>query len=120
MPKDGFWSPDEGAKFIQAYSVAWRNGLEYAIPYGAARLDAEYASRPPRCRYADIYPVQPPAGTVGFHWPIWFPLVTSAFVRAFGPVGLYVIASVSGVLLALLAGYFVAAWSAALVPVAIL
>src|SRR5262245_10872557 len=120
MPKEAFWSPDEGAKFIQAHSIAWRNGFQYAIPYGAARLDPEYAFYPTRCRFEDIYPVQHPDGTVGFHWPIWFPLVTSLFARAFGPVGLYVIPLVSGWLVAVLAGYFIAAWSPALAPVAIL
>jgi hypothetical protein len=120
MPKDAFWSPDEGAKYIQLHSMAWSAGLRYAIPYGGEHIDPDYAFYPTRCRHEDLYPVRHDDGTIGFHWPIWFPLGSAVLVRAFGPTGLYVVPLVSGWLIALLAGHLMRRWSDRLAPLAIL
>jgi hypothetical protein len=120
MPKEAFWSPDEGAKFIQLHSVEWRHGFQYAIPYGGARIDPDFAFYPTRCRFEDLYPVPLPDGGVKFHWPIWFPFGTGLLVDAFGPTGLYLVPLVSGWLIALLAGHLIRAWDARLTPLAIL
>lgn len=120
MPKGAFWSPDEGAKFIELYSLEWRGGLRYAIPYGGQRVDPEFAFYPTRCRFEDLYPVPLPDGGVKFHWPIWFPLGSRLLVSAFGLTGLYVVPLLSGWLVALLAGHLMRAWEARLAPLAIL
>ena len=120
MPKGGFWSPDEGAKFIQLHSIGWQGGLRYAIPYGGLRLDPEYAFYPTRCRFEDLYPVPLADGGVKFHWPIWFPLGSGLLESAFGLSGLYVVPLLSGWLVALLAGHLVRAWDERLAPLAIL
>jgi hypothetical protein len=120
MPKDAFWSPDEGAKFIQLHSVEWRDGFQYAIPYGGARIDPDFAFYPTHCRFEDLYPVPLPDGGVKFHWPIWFPFGTGLLVDAFGLSGLYLLPLLSGWLVAVLAGYLIRAWDARLTPLAIL
>jgi hypothetical protein len=120
MPKGAFWSPDEGAKFIQLHSIGWQGGLRYAIPYGGLRLDPEYAFYPTRCRFEDLYPVPLADGGVKFHWPIWFPLLSAPLASAFGLSGLYVVPLLSGWLVALLAGHLMRAWDERLAPLAIL
>lgn len=119
MPKGAFWSPDEGAKFLQMHSIAWRGGLHYAIPYGGQPLDPEFAFYPTRCRFEDLYPAPLADGGVKFHWPIWFPLGSSIFVSTLGLTGLYVTPLLSGWMVALLAGYLMRAWDARLTPLAI-
>lgn len=120
MPKDAFWSPDEGAKFIQLHSVEWRGGFQYVIPYGGARIDPDFAFYPTRCRFEDLYPVPLPDAGVKLHWPVWFPFGTGVLVDAVGPTGLYLVPLLSGWLVALLAGYLIRAWDARLTPLAIL
>jgi hypothetical protein len=120
MPKGAFWSPDEGAKFIQLHSLEWRHGLRYAIPYGAQHIDPEFEFYPTRCRFEDIYPVPRAGGGVTFHWPMWFPLGSRLLVDAFGLTGLYVVPLLSGWLIALLAGRLIGAWDTLLAPLAIL
>jgi len=119
MPKGGFWSPDEGAKLIQLHSITWGQRLEYAVAYGAARLDPTYAFYPTRCYHEDLYPVPLPDGGVKFHWPIWFSLAQRPLLAAFGLTGLYLIPLLSGWLIAVLAGYLVRAWDPGLAPWAI-
>src|SRR5512147_331345 len=96
MPPGAFWSPDEGAKFIQLHSIHWERGLRYTIPYAGAAIDPRFEFYPTRCRYEDLYPVRLPDGGVKFHWPIWFSLVTRPLVDAFGHTGLYAIPLLSG------------------------
>jgi hypothetical protein len=120
MPKGAFWSPDEGAKFIEMHSIEWRHGLRYAVAYGGHDLDSEFAFYPTQCRFEDLYPVPLAGGAVKFHWPIWFPLGSRFLVSALGLTGLYVTPLLSGWLVALLAGYLMRAWEPRLAPVAIL
>ena len=120
MPKGAFWSPDEGAKFIELHSVHWRGGLRYAIAYGGQHVDPEFAFYPSRCRFEDLYPVPLADGGVKFHWPVWFPLASRLLVSAFGLTGLYVVPLLSGWLTALVAGHLMRAWVTRLVPLAIL
>ena len=120
MPKGAFWSPDEGAKFIQMNSVAWRDGFQYALPYGARPLDPELAFYPSHCRFEDLYPAPLADGTVKFHWPIWFPLASRFLVATLGLTGLYVVPLLSGWMVALLAGALMSVWDVRLAPLAIL
>lgn len=116
MPKGGFWSPDEGAKFIQLHSVAWAGGLHYEVAYGGRALDPELAFYPTRCHFEDLYPVQLASGGIKFHWPVWFPLAHRPLVATFGLTGLYLVSLVSGWMVALLAGHLSRAWHPRLAP----
>jgi len=120
MPKGAFWSPDEGAKYIQLHSIKWEGGLRYAIAYGGQRLDPGFAFYPAQCRFNDLYPAPLDDGGVKFHWPIWFPLGSQLAVAAFGLTGLYVIPLLSGWLVALAAGWLSCAWNPRLAPLAII
>ena len=48
MPKGGFYSPDEGAKFIQLNSIDWHDGLRYDIAYGGRDIDLHILHVEPR------------------------------------------------------------------------
>ncbi len=95
-----FWSPDEGAKFIQMHSRMIKSAAPHRISYGGAKADPFFAYYPA----APIYP-QPlrPSG-VRRHWPETFPALSLPFFKLLGPRGLYVIPLVSGVLATALAG----------------
>src|SRR5215470_202956 len=120
MPKGAFWSPDEGAKYIQLHSIEWLDGLRYTIAYGGERIDPTFEFYPARCRFEDIYPMPLDDGRVKFHWPIWFPLASRAPVALFGLTGLYLLPLLGGWLIALLAGQLSRAWDRRLAPFAIL
>jgi len=89
-----FWSPDEGAKFIQMHSLVSNTGTAHPISYGAAAQDPSFTYYPT----APIYP-QPlwPTGVLN-HWPNLFPLVSLPFFQLFGLRGLYVIPLLCGLL----------------------
>jgi len=95
-----FWSPDEGAKFIQMHSRLVNAEAAQRIAYGGAAADPFFAFYPA----ATIYP-QPvcPSG-VRHHWPALFPALALPFFRLLGVWGLYVIPVAAGVLTAALAG----------------
>ena len=120
MPRGVFWSPDEGAKFIQLESLHWRGGPYYEIPYAAKPLDPGFELYPARCAPVPLYPVPLDAGSAQFHWPIAFPLLSRLPFALFGLGGLYVIPLLCGWLTALAAGQLMRAWSDRLAPAAIL
>lgn len=106
MPKHVFWSPDEGAKFIQAETIRWSGGIEYVLPYRSVVTDPDFQFYPSRCRYNDLYP-DPRRGEIRFHWPVWFPLAGRILSSWFGVTGLYLLPMVSGWLTALACGLLV-------------
>jgi hypothetical protein len=95
-----FWSPDEGAKFIQMHSRLASPESAHRPSYAASSLDPRYEFYPS----APIYP-QPlwPSG-IRCHWPAFFPAISRPFFQAFGVWGLYVIPIAGGILSAALAG----------------
>jgi hypothetical protein len=119
MPKHVFWSPDEGAKFIQAQTLRWNGGFEYALPYAARPLDPNLNFYPSRCRHDDIYP-DPSRGEIRLHWPIWFPLAAQGLHSLFGVTGLYLLPLLGGWLTAVLSGSLVRPLYPRLAPLAIL
>jgi MFS family permease len=119
MPKGSFWSPDEGAKFIQLESIRWSAGVHYDIPYAGQTIDPDFAFYPTHCGTQDLYPLRMDDGAVRFHWPIWFPLMSWLPVSLIGLTGLYVLPLLSGWLTALAAGHLMRAWNERLVPLAI-
>ena len=119
MPKAGFWSPDEGAKYIQTLSIGWDGGFDYRIPYPGVATDPGFEFYPARCRHEDLYPA-PVDNKVRFHWPIWFPLASRVSLALFGMPGLYLIPVISGWLIAVLAGLLVRYHDPRLSPTTIL
>ncbi len=95
-----FWSPDEGAKFIQMHSRLVNTAPAHRIAYGAVSSDPFFAFYPA----APIYP-QPlwPSG-VRNHWPALFPALSLPFFKMLGIWGLYAIPLSGGILVAFLAG----------------
>jgi hypothetical protein len=121
VPKDVFWHPDEGAKFIQLRTVGWQRGLTYDVPYAGRVLDPQFRFYPSHCGINGfIYPSPQADGSVLVHWPIWFALLTRGFVNLFGIVGIYLLPLASGWALAVIAGRWAASYDSALVPIAIL
>lgn len=106
MPKHVFWSPDEGAKLIQAETIRWDRGLVYEIPYAARFVDPDLVLYPSRCRHNDIYP-DPSRGEVRLHWPIWFSLVSKGSYALFGVTGLYILPLLCGWLTAVASGWVI-------------
>lgn len=119
MPTGAFWTPDEGAKFLQMRTVGWDGGLSYSIPYAGAALDPDFELYPTVCRHQDLYPVRV-GDSVRFHWPIWFPLLTSGAVALFGLAGVFVIPLLAGWLTACLCGALVRRHQPRAAPVAVL
>jgi hypothetical protein len=115
-----FYSPDEGAKLLQLYSLGWNGGLTYDVPYAGAALDPDYTFYPTRCRHEDLYPVRLAEGGTKLHWPIWFSLITWLPYTLVGLRGLYVAPLLSGWAIALLSGWLVRIYDARLAPLAIL
>lgn len=104
MPKDVFWSPDEGIRFITLETFHWDHGLRTALPYRGAALDPEFKFYPGRCAERDLYPSPAKDGSIRFRWSIWFPLVSRLFFSAFGLTGVYMLPLFCGWLTAVLAG----------------
>ena len=46
LPKDVFWHPDEGGKFIGLRTLRWDGGLEYRVPYRGQTLDPRFEFYP--------------------------------------------------------------------------
>lgn len=89
-----FWSPDEGAKFIQMLSRMENGDRTPPIAYGAALFDPSYTFYPSAPFYPQ--PLQPKG--VHYHWSGLFPLVSYPFYRLFGVAGLYIVPLLCGFL----------------------
>lgn len=119
LPRDTFWSPDEGGKFIQMRATRWDGGVQRALLYRGQDLDRRFKLHPSLCRFGDFYPTPLADGGVRFHWPIWFPLASRGFYALFGMAGLYVIPVLSGWSMCLLAGALAGLFARRLVAPAI-
>jgi len=122
MPRHVFWSPDEGGKFIELQTIQWHGGLTYVIPYADQWIDPAFKFYP-HLFGSDgdpfLYPVAAEDGTVRFHWPIWFPLISGWMLHAFGLTGIYVIPLLSGWFIALVSGRLAYALKPRLAPLTI-
>jgi hypothetical protein len=123
MPKRVFWSPDEGGKYYAAASLHWNGGLAREVPYPARAFDRElafYPGGPAGGRARFPYPGVAADGSVVFHWPIWFPLLTKCMIELFGTTGMWILPLLSGWGIALLCGWFAHRLEPRLAPLAIL
>jgi hypothetical protein len=111
LPARVFWSPDEGAKLLQALS--WKRGGARAadLPYGGRDLDPTLTFYPrllpprhPAALLGALYPQPTADGGVRFHWPVVFPLASLVPYRVLGPRGLYLLPLLGGLGAAAAAG----------------
>lgn len=119
LPKDVFWHPDEGGKFLQMASTHWDGGIRTSFRYGAQSRDPELRFYPTRCAGNRVYP-DVSDGTIQFRWPVWFPLATRPLYERLGATGLYVIPLLCGWLTALLTATWVRPYSRPLAACTIL
>jgi len=113
LPAEVFWSPDEGAKLLQALSLRPGGARSSDIPYGGRGLDPELTFYPrllhpqhPEALRSALYPQPAADGGVRFHWPPLFPLASLAPYRLLGARGLYLMPLAGGLLAAAAAGVF--------------
>ena len=111
LPPDVFWSPDEGAKLLQALSHRPAGPSSDALAYGGRRLDPELSFYPrllhpshPAALISILYPQPTAAGGVRNHWPAAFPLISLHPYRAFGARGLTLLPLVGGLAAVIVAG----------------
>jgi MFS family permease len=120
LPKDVFWHPDEGAKFIGLAAIHVGDGIHYELPYPGLALDPELRFYPGSSDKGDLFPKRLPDGRVGFRWPVLFLLLTKPFVAGFGIAGIYVLPIFGAWLAALLAGLIADRHAPPLGPAAVL
>jgi hypothetical protein len=120
MPRDVFWHPDEGAKFLAMRTLGWDHGLTYTLQYPGRVIDPTFEFYAGHCGGGQVYPQPEPDGGVHFRWPIWFPLASRPFFDAFGIAGVYVLPLLAGWLSALVAGGWMTLAGSQLAPLAIL
>jgi len=111
LPVEVFWSPDEGAKLLQAMFHRPGGARADSIPYGGRGLDPDLMFDPrllhprhPAALQSALYPQPTADGGVRFHWPVAFPIASMVPYRAFGSRGLYLIPLVGGLIAAVAAG----------------
>jgi hypothetical protein len=111
LPAEVFWSPDEGAKLLQALSHRPGGASAESIPYGGRGLDPDLMFYPrllhprhPAALQSALYPQPTADGGVRFHWPVAFPRASLIPYRALGPRGLYLMPLIGGLIAAAAAG----------------
>jgi hypothetical protein len=111
LPADLFWSPDEGAKYLEVRSYVWRDGLQRRVVYGARYVDPGFRFYPHRADddesgdlVINLFPEPGSEGRLTSNWSPLFPLVSLAPYTLLRLHGLYLVPIVCGLLTALLAG----------------
>lgn len=112
LPPNLFWSPDEGAKYLQLTRYRGQSPrVRQQVQYGARPFDPSYRFYPqplPRGHrfelVARLYPRPSADGTVRTNWPPLFGLLSMPLFSAFGFYGLYLLPLAAGIGTALLAG----------------
>src|SRR5437870_3969026 len=87
LPRDVFWTPDSGAKYMELHSVHWAGKVRYDVPFPSRRIDPGFEFLP----RADVFP-RPSVARDGslylaFQTPIIFPLVSRVPLQLFGMTG---------------------------------
>ncbi|MCU0305941.1 MAG: hypothetical protein MUC56_17950 [Thermoanaerobaculales bacterium] len=111
LPAEVFWSPDEGAKLLQALSHRRGGATADAIPYGGRALDPDLSFYPrplhhshPASLLSALYPQPTGDGGVRVHWPAAFPILSLPPFRVLGARGLYLLPLIAGLAAAAVAG----------------
>ncbi len=100
LPKDVFWSPDEGSKLLNMHTISWADGVRFTVPYNGRFLDPDFQFYVRNY----IYPQPSSACNIRFNWPLWFPLLSLIPYRLFGVWGLYLAPLLAGWGTAVLSG----------------
>lgn len=100
LPKEIFWSLDEGGKYIYLRSILESGRLDTPLIYPARSLD-------PNLERVPLYYYIPREGQIHSWWPIALPLVSLPFYQVFGWLGLFVLPAAAGALTAGLTGMLV-------------
>ncbi|OGV51622.1 MAG: hypothetical protein A2017_08480 [Lentisphaerae bacterium GWF2_44_16] len=90
LPKDVFWTSDEGNKFIQTQNISSFN--EIRINYPAEDIDPEYKYFP----YCGHHFKKLDNGVYSFY-PFYLPYISSFFYKAAGTAGIYFIPLISAI-----------------------
>ncbi|NIN65088.1 MAG: hypothetical protein GTO63_10375 [Anaerolineae bacterium] len=93
LPRDAFFSSDEGLKFIQLQNFVRKGWRDFTLDYPGRGLDPDLRhvpinNPPPLIQDGRIYAV----------YPVFFPLVATPLYRLLGYAGLYVIPLTAGLL----------------------
>ena len=100
MPARTFYSPDEGAKYLQMRGLEGNPFRPCRLFYPGIAQDPEMFYYPARVQMemgiAKIYPGADAEGRVQSNWLPWFPLATKPFFAWLGPRGLYFIPLLAG------------------------
>ena len=100
MPARTFYSPDEGAKYLQMQGMDAHPFRPCHLFYPGIGKDPEMFYHPARVQMemgiAKIYPGADAEGRVQTNWLPWFPLATKPFFAWLGPRGLYFIPLLAG------------------------
>jgi hypothetical protein len=103
-PKDVFWSPDEGVRFMMANILSSGSERENGSGYPGISKDPDFRFHPGYYKYKGfMYPIPNNDGTHKFPWAIGFPLLSGQLFRYFGINGLFVIPLLSGWLITVFA-----------------
>jgi len=99
LPREAFFSSDEGLKFIQLQNFLRKGWGDFTIDYPGRELD-------PDLRYVPIN--NPPAlirnGMIFAVYPIFFPLLAAPLYHLFNDAGLYLIPLFSGLVTLIISG----------------
>lgn len=103
-PKNVFWSPDEGSRFIMANILSSGSEQEDRSVYPGISNDPDFRFHPGYYKYKGfMYPIPNNDGTYKFPWGIAFPYLSGQLFRYLGIYGLFMIPLISGWLITLLA-----------------
>ena len=106
MPQGSFYSPDEGAKYLQMRGTGGNPLRPCRLFYGGIDRDPEMFYYPARVESTlySLYPYRDAEGKVQTNWMPWFPYATKPFHALLGSRGLYVLPLLAGLLALALTG----------------
>ena len=97
LPKDVFWSPDEGNRLLIARSISPPGSQSSNLVYPGKWFDPDYIYYPNVFNSFHIqYPVPMKDGTVQYPWSLIFPGIAGILSAYLGPIGLYLLPLLSG------------------------
>ncbi|MDM8527295.1 hypothetical protein QUF58_03710 [Anaerolineales bacterium HSG24] len=104
-PKTVFWSPDEGAKFLELQTLYRLQQQDpHPLPYQGTRIDPTGQFYPSHT----IYPRLTANNDLDFHWPVWFSLLSVWPFQLGGVTAIYLLPWLSGLGVAYLSGQIAA------------